>query len=302
MNERDWADRFNRDVNGLLNVAWRTDSEPAPAEYHQALDLARTLATADFSTESQVRQALRHRLLNQVGAREGWPSRKEYAVSILSRGRRPALIFATVVLTALLVAGLVWPEALATAAQGIRGVVQRTVVGPHTQVVQIEPRPLEEPPAAPSDMWSLSTVIGGFGGNVPPGMDATVHTATDLEKAESVASFQLRAPGYLPSDYTLHEIKLVSGHAFLFYGGDGRDIILSETWVGPQPSDEPYMRTGVYTGWFTDGPIEKVDLNGHSAAWVNNHILAWETGSVSYSLGGLDLTLDVALRIAESLE
>ncbi|MDH4136821.1 MAG: hypothetical protein OEW09_08950 [Anaerolineae bacterium] len=48
--------------------------------YRQALDLARTLAATDFSTESQVRQSLRRRLLNQVGAREGWQRRKEMTI------------------------------------------------------------------------------------------------------------------------------------------------------------------------------------------------------------------------------
>ena len=82
MNERDWADRFSSDVDGLLNQAGRTDSEPTPTEYRQALDLARTLATADFSAESQVRQELRRRLLNRIGAREGWQLRKEYAMRV----------------------------------------------------------------------------------------------------------------------------------------------------------------------------------------------------------------------------
>ena len=71
-NERDWADRFTRDVDGLLNEAGRTDSKPLPTEYRQALNLAHSLATVDFSAESQVRYTLRRRLLNQIGTREGW--------------------------------------------------------------------------------------------------------------------------------------------------------------------------------------------------------------------------------------
>lgn len=46
MNERDWADCFSRDVDSLLSEAGRTDSEPTPTEYRQALDLAHTLAIA----------------------------------------------------------------------------------------------------------------------------------------------------------------------------------------------------------------------------------------------------------------
>ena len=98
MNERDWADRFGHDVDSLLSEAGRTDSEPTPTEYRQALDLAHTLATTDFSAESRVRQALRRRLLNRVGEREGWQQRKEYAMRTLFWRRHPAVILPIVVL------------------------------------------------------------------------------------------------------------------------------------------------------------------------------------------------------------
>jgi hypothetical protein len=64
MNEKDWADRFTRDVDNLLDEAGQTDAEPMSAEYSHTLDLARGLITADFSAESQTRQILRRRLLN----------------------------------------------------------------------------------------------------------------------------------------------------------------------------------------------------------------------------------------------
>ena len=62
--ERDWADRFSHDVDDLLCEAGRTECEPLPAEYRQAVGMARTLATTDFSAESQTRQPLRRRLLD----------------------------------------------------------------------------------------------------------------------------------------------------------------------------------------------------------------------------------------------
>ena len=112
MNERDWADRFGHDVDSLLSEAGRTDSEPTPTEYRQALDLAHTLATTDFSAESRVRQALRRRLLNRVGEREGWQQRKEYAMRTLFWRRHPAVILPIVVL---LVSALVLAIPLARA-------------------------------------------------------------------------------------------------------------------------------------------------------------------------------------------
>ena len=89
MNEPDWADRFNCDVDSLLNDAGRTDSEPTPTEYRQTLDLARTLATTDFSTESQVRQELRHRLMNRVGAQGERLRTSQYPVYPLSGDDAP---------------------------------------------------------------------------------------------------------------------------------------------------------------------------------------------------------------------
>ncbi len=302
-NERDWADRFTRDVDGLLNEAGRTDSEPLPAEYRQALDLARMLATTDLSAESQVRHTLRRRLLNQVGAREGWQLRKEYVMRTFFRQRRAAVILAYVVLAGLLVVTLAWPGTLATAAQSIYDVIQRIVVGPNTQVVQIDPQTRSEPRPMPPDMWYIDTEIGGFGGNVLPGADPTVHSVASFEEAQDFTSFHILAPGYLPEGYTLREIKLAGDDAFLFYGGAGHDVILMQTLVGPQPSDDPNVRVSVKVGWFTDSPVEEVGLEGRTAVWlVDAHVLTWEANEINYNLGGLDLTLNEAIHITESLE
>jgi len=292
-------------VDSLLNEAGRTDSKPIPTEYRQTLDLARTLVTTDFSAESQVRQTLRRRLLNQVDAREGWQRRKEYVMHTFFRKRHPAVILTAVVLAALLVVMLAWPGALTAAAQGIYNVVQRIIVGPHTEAVQIEELRSDpgEPRPLPSGMWHVKTEIGNFGGDVlPPGVEPTVHSVTDFVEAQELTSFYLRAPNHLPEGYTLREIKLVPGHAFLFYGGAGHDIILFQMLVGPQPSDDPNVGIAVKTGWVTDGSLEEVELDGRKAAWVDGHSLTWEADGISYTVGGLDLSLEEAVRIAESLE
>jgi len=301
--EQDWADRFSRDVDSLLNGAGRADSEPPPTEYRQALDMARILATTDLSDESQVRHTLRRRLLNQIGTREGWQLRKEYVMRTFFRQRRAAVILASATLAAFLVITLAWPGGLTTAAQGIYDVIQRIVVGPNTQVVQIDPQTRSEPRPTPPDMWYIDTEVGGFGGNVLPDADPTVHSVANFEEAQDFTSFHILAPCYLPEGYTLREIKLAGGDAFLFYGGAGHDIILMQTLVGPQPSDDPNVRVGVKVGWFTDSPVEEVSLEGRTAVWlVDAHILTWEADEINYNLGGLDLSLEEAVRIAESLE
>jgi len=304
MNEQDWADRFSHDVDSLLNEAGQTGAEPTPAEYRQALDLARTLTTTDFSVESRVRKTLRRRLLNPVGVREGWQRRGEMTtMRTFFRQRHPAVVLAAVVLAVLLIVTLAWPGALTATAQGIYNVIQRIVVGPNTEVVQIE---VQGEPSAPGplppDMWHVKTEIGNFGGNVLPGVDPTVRSVVDFEEAQEIISFHLRAPDYLPQGYALHEIKLVPGHALLFYGGAGHDIILAQMQVGPQPSDDPHVAIGVKTGWITDGSLEEVELDGHRAAWMDGHSLTWEADGISYTVGGLDLSLEEAIHIAESLK
>jgi hypothetical protein len=304
MNERDWANRFGRDVDNLLNGIRQTDSEPLPAEYRHALDLARTLAQTDFSPESQMRPVLRRRLLNQVGAREGQHPRKEYTMHTLRTffwPRRFAML-AAIVLTILLAVTLAWPGALTAAAQGIYHVIQRIVVGPNTEIMQIElqdePR---QPQPLPSDTWTVVTEIGAFGGDAPPGVEPTVRSVADFEEAQELTSFHLRAPGYLPEGYILREIRLAPGHAFSFYTGPGHDIIFVQASVGPQASSDPNVAVGVKSSFVTNGTLEEVALNGRPAAWTDNHSLMWEADNISYTVGGLDLSLDEAIRIAESL-
>src|SRR3990170_285772 len=103
MNERDLAERFNQDVDRLLKVAGRTDAEPLPAEYRQALDVARRLASTDFSPESRSRLALRRRLLSRMDAQENLRKEKPMRTYPQLRLRRP-LYFAVSIALALLLA------------------------------------------------------------------------------------------------------------------------------------------------------------------------------------------------------
>lgn len=60
--------------------------------------------------------------------------------------------------------------------------------------------------------------------------------------------------------------------------------------------------TTVAVGMSTDRPIEEVMLDGQAAGWVDGHSLIWEADGITYTLGRLGLTLDEAIRLAESLE
>jgi len=324
MNERDWAERFSHDVDDLLNEAGRADAEPPSEEYRQDLDLARTLATTDFSDESQMRQAVRRRLLNQIDARERAAPRKENSTHVASWRRSPAMIVTALILAGLLVVMLAWPGALKVAAQEIQEFVQRLVLGRHTEAVQVDPEHAvfseSAPPARPTvsydDGWTIETSIGNFGigSSVPPGQDVTVKRFDTIDEAQATVSFGLRRPGYLPAGYALREVMVApTDEVFQFYGGPDGDIILLQTPVGEQritvveELEDGLERVTVQVDVkaivaMTNESIEPVTLNGQPAGWIEGYGLMWEADDVTYLLGGINLSLDEAIRIAESLE
>jgi hypothetical protein len=186
----------------------------------------------------------------------------------------------------------------------VEDVIQRIALGAYSwaeQVAQIG----GESQAVPADVWIIDTEIGGFAGNAPPGVDPTVRSVTDLEEAQASTNFHLRTPTDLLEGYALREVKLApiggTHWAFLFYDGPGHDIIVVQMSVGPQPSDEPNTVAESVVGLVTDGTLEEIDFDGRPAVWSDGHGLMWEADGVSYTVGGLDLSLEETLQIARSL-
>ena len=313
MNEQDWADRFSRDVDGFLNEAGRADAEPTPTEYRQALDVARTLAATDWSGESRVRQSLRRRLLSQFDVREGrkdatMKSHPPYGL------RRRLLIGIGSALALLLVFAFLYPGGPTVFAQGVGNGAKLIVLGAYSKAQQIEAQVTGKP--LPGDEWHIRVFPGyGEGGNGLPGTNPTVGSVADLKEAQKIASFQIRTPGYLPEGYGLREIKLApiwtgpgallfpsAPNIYLFYGGPGSDIVVVQKPVGPQPGGPPGTAVGQFVSFATNGTLEEVDLDGRKAAWADGRLLMWEAVGISYLVGGPKLSLDEAIRIAESLK
>jgi hypothetical protein len=187
----------------------------------------------------------------------------------------------------------------------VEDAIRRIALGAHSWAVQVIPQIGNESQPLPADVWIVHTEIGGFAGNAPPGVDPTVRSVADFEEAQASTSFHLRAPTDLPEGYILREVKLApngeTNWAFLFYSGPDHDIIVVQLPVGPQPSDEPNTTVSAVAGLITDGTLEEVDFDGHPAVWVNGHGLMWEADGISYTVGGLDLSLEETLQIARSL-
>lgn len=317
MDEQDWVDRFICDVDSLLVGARRADSGPLPAEYRQALEMARVLTAIDFSIESRVQHALRRQLIDRA---EAWGGEKEESPTPAFRPRRRwrrGLLMAISGALALLVAMVfLSPGGPAVAAQSIGTGVKLLVLGAYSTARQVGAFVTGQLPPDPGDGWHVSIFPGyGVGGDAPPGTNPTVESVEGFEEAQRLTTFPLRAPGYLPQGYILREIRLApvltgieellfssNPNAFLFYEGPGPDIVIVQQPVGPQPGSDSSVAVGHAVGFVTNGILVEVDLNGRTAAWADDRLLLWEENGVSYNVGGLDLSFDEAVRIAESLE
>jgi hypothetical protein len=319
MNERDLAERFNQDVDRLLNAAGRTDAEPLPAEYRQALDVARRLASTDFSPESRSRLALRRRLLSRMDAREHLRKEKPMRTYPQLKLRRPLYLAISIALALLLAVTFLIPGGPAVAAYNISTNVKLIMLGAYSRAQQIEATVTGKP--MPDDSWHVELFrdVGfavGFGGGGPPGTNPEVRSVTTLEEAQEIAAFDIRVLKHLPEGYALREIKLApvwTGPAalvfpsapsvFLFYGGLEGDIVVVEQPVGTQSSDASSMAVGTFTSFMTNGTLEEVDFNGRTAAWADSRLLMWEEDGIGYTVGGSKVrSLEEVIRIAESLK
>ena len=114
--------------------------------------------------------------------------------------------------------------------------------------------------------------------------------------------------GYLPTGYAFLDAMVAPSpddRAFLFYSGPDGEIVLTQTpvyerWNEQTDCSATFSASVFWSG--TDEPIEEVMLNGQRAAWVEGTSLMWEAEGIVHILGGANLSLDEATRIAESLK
>ena len=329
MSETHLISRFTRDVDDLLSQEGRMEPEPMSAEYREVLKLAGTLAKADFSTGSRMRGSLRRRLLDRIETRQSWPQTAVRVLRSISEPRNSLLTSIAVILMSALLFTLVWPGASATLAQSIRATVRQLALGRHTTVTQTAcPEQLatvsvvtQAASATPvTSVWPdstqtestlrgegnlciINTVIGRFGFQLASDSDAVARRFSTLEEARESVPFGLRRPGYLPEGYALREVLVAPGGAsFLFYESPKGNIILVQISVGVDPGAADGRGSVAAVQVLTSGAIESVFLNGMPAGWVQGHGLMWEADGISYTVGGPDLSLDEAIRVAESLD
>jgi hypothetical protein len=190
--------------------------------------------------------------------------------------------------------------------------IQRVILGEFSWVERGE-TPLPGPtPTYSAQRWVIETDLGGDTGDTPPGGEAVIRSARTLEEAQKMAGFSLWVPAYLPDGYAYRKALLppenTTKRVYLFFTGPGKDITIILTPVGEkieQNDNEAYITiatTVTLSVVYTNGNLEETTVNGQPAAWVDDKMLVWEANGFNYVVGGLDLGLDEATRIAESMK
>jgi hypothetical protein len=211
-----------------------------------------------------------------------------------------ALVGALVLVAALIVA--VVPSARADVVE----VLRRVTLGDSTEVRQDNSLPGKLPPGEypwqlpEGTYWIVETDVGQYGANVLPGEDNKVQSVKSLDEAEMLSGVRPLAPTELPDGYNLREVKVSPGRRptfFQFYAGPGADIVIVQTGVGQSMGESADVMQATVVSTVTDGDVEEVTFDGRPAAWIDGHVLKWETNGLAFDVGGLGLDLVTAMII-----
>ncbi len=310
MSDRDMVDRFSTEVDQLLQTGTLADNvERITKEYAEALMIAQTLLSIDFSSETNQQQILRNQLFVGIETRKGWSQNLKEKVSMntlfQNRDIKPALsVTILVVLLSVLFTNLIFPGSVAAAANRAVSFIQRLWVGEHTSIDPIDPDQVIKLEDGSLMMQGEYSDNDSVTGKVPnfKSSEVTVFERRQfksLAEAQAIVHFQLVQPGFLPENYVFSHITVFGEDDYvtvnLHYTGPGGNLMLSQRPIGDQPNQT------VSIGLPDDYVIETVSLNGQSATWAE-HVLMWEAEDVSYLLSSPDLDLTTAVQIADSLE
>jgi hypothetical protein len=317
MNENELAERFDSDVDQLLNSKLKLHDEPTPTEYRQVIDIARRLADTNFSVASKIKKPLLNQLLST--------NRKETAMLNVPK-RMIGLRLTLFVLLSLLLLLVVSPVTLQVAAKNFADFIQTIRVGDYTWIQQNEPSENVSPEVGGTNeptieykdgMWILRTSIGNFGGDPLPDHNKKVQTFDTIADAQSITPFTIRQPDSLPDEYGLQNVMVSpSDWVFLFYRSSQGNLIIAQLPVGEIAINEPGeaidsvpvgpvtvgQKNTVGVGMLTDKDVETVSVNNQPAAWVEGNGLVWESEGISFVAGGTGLTKEEVIQIAESLK
>ena len=223
---------------------------------------------------------------------------------------RPRVSWITVILLILGITSLIFvPPVRAFAGEVIHRLI---TLGEYSWVEQGETPLPDSKPTPSTKRWVIETDLGMDFGATPQGDVPVIRSAQTLSDAQVMAGFPLWQPTYLTDGYIFHRALLPPNHtvdrAYLFFTGPGRDIVLILTPVGEMMVSGGNEMQGTVAVTvtlnviYTNGSLEETTVHGQPAAWVDGKMLVWEANGMNFVIGGLDLNIDEAIRIAESLK
>ena len=224
-----------------------------------------------------------------------------------------SIALVALVLLVLLIAAAFVPPVRAFAGQ----ILKHISLGDFSSAEQIEDQPYDQSVTStlPTNIWIIHTDTGPEIGILPDGASPTIRTYFTLEEAQKQLNFTLLTPKYLPEGYALREVDLppqsAEDKAYLFYSGPGKDFFVAVNPTGVQsenisgtPSangDISVYKSVIENELATTGSLVETSVNGHTAAWASGNILVWTAKGLFFEIRGSDLSMDEAIRIAESI-
>lgn len=299
MNNNPEIEQFTQDVERTLHHGLPGGSDNWSESRRREMEIVYSLAGADFSSESLVRQTLKRRLLATRFEKNGQLIKSRIPQSMIFR------FSIAVLLTILLI--LASTPLGKTVAQTLIETVQTWRFGEHTTAVNVEGDfeaipdangdtiilPAEESPAVQDEIEPEVEVESSQGRYI------TLDPAVPFERAQGLVTFTLRQPAFTPDGYEFQGVVLSRpGQASLEYfnWSENRLMGLMQTEVGDSEDD-------VQVTFTSDMLVEDVTMGGVKALWTQDGdegLLIWEADGVSYQLAGLS-DVEFALQVAESI-
>lgn len=336
MNEKEIADRVNRDIDALLDGR-SLANQAEPGEYSEVIQVARLLAQTDMSRQSRVRSSLKRSLISRLpeqNLRGAWSQQPEKGINTMQPKTR-AFVFALTALVVLILAAAATPPGRAFAQDiwqrvGPLIIVNKPVHVQETAQYGATPTPLPGADGLPVPMPTPRPDEGTGQDVLAPDTHATptpMPSTNDFEPLSNEIAlekygFQVLEPGYLPEQYAMmteHQVNrtqdgsLVSiyvystenavfdGHYLSIQQSTYEDKAPIEFMVGDATVSQVTVR-GVTATFIEDAQLMTVrDAAGNNATLPVDYLM-WEENGSLFVIDATQLTQEEMIQIAESLQ
>lgn len=324
MGKKRIEDRFSIDMDAYLNGIKRLDKMPS-GEYHELLELGKTLADKDFSKDSN-KQAVFNKTIKNINQHKG--------AGIVKKSKKTKSIVPKVASFALVcVLGV---SVMQTSfAQGVVDKIVRTISLGHITILQSEPSDVKsvsipdelkgkifDKDGNPLEMLSTEkpekiytadgeeiAYIDTNGDIITVAEDEKMReeqtlVVKDPNELNNYTCFDVILPGYLPEGYKFDKAE--------FFKESKDDIVENARCIGLYFANENtgqfiYMQqrfaeeeAGYATG---AAKVEELKINGADAVLYDDSNLDWEYDGVIYMLVGRGaITKDELVKIAKSIK